>query len=90
MEAAQRSRTAPAAGEKGGGAAGSARDKLSFVCAWMTETPREPFSRCAQERNLGPFVHEICLIYEFLSPWECPEKVACKVVELRNVLHMFA
>lgn len=54
------------------------RDKLSFVYAWMSETPREPFSRCAQEKNLRLFVHEICLIDELLSLRECLEKVTAQ------------
>lgn len=56
------------------------RDKLSFVYAWMSETPREAFSRCAQEKNLRLFVHEICLIDELLSLWEYLEKVTAQLL----------
>lgn len=70
MEAALPSRTAPAVGKgKGKGVLPAFCSEQALFCVPKDEGDTlEPLSRCAWEREMwGAFVHEICLIYEFLS-----------------------
>lgn len=77
MEAAERPCAAAAEGRREERVLPAApRDKLSFVCGRMSETPMEPFSSCARERGIwGSLCTFVGVIGEFLPLRECPERV---------------